>query len=333
MLKGSSSRYGSRFQWVTCLNISEHLHMTTDTRDVPVAVTGATGFVGLAVLDALTKAGIPARALVRDKQKLPERYRSNAVEVDLENASAVAEGVSGTNAVIHLAFDMRAPADQMNRVADRSTRNLISACAASGARLVLASSYSVVDWVRTKEVVSTASPTVALQGPFWYGNYAHAKAAQEALARQLCAELNVPLSIVRPSKVWDDRHLPRDVIGPKVGGVQLVVRPERQAQIVHLDECAAAFASAALSSERLEIVHLTEEPPRTVADLARELPDTRPLRVPSIFVGALMAVSPFAGALFKLGIKVPGLLLWPRVEARYPLATAKACRSQGQDLR
>ncbi|MFF2085734.1 NAD-dependent epimerase/dehydratase family protein [Nocardia sp. NPDC058176] len=66
-----------------------------------VLVTGASGFVGGAVVRALADQGVPVRAMVRDPASAPQ-----GVEVavaDLGDAAALARAVSGVRAVVHSA--------------------------------------------------------------------------------------------------------------------------------------------------------------------------------------------------------------------------------------
>lgn len=68
-----------------------------------VALTGATGFVGNAVLPALLKAGFEVSALVRQPKpsQFPEQVR--VVSGDLENPQALAALVKDVDCVVHLA--------------------------------------------------------------------------------------------------------------------------------------------------------------------------------------------------------------------------------------
>ncbi len=66
-----------------------------------IAVTGATGFVGQALLDAAAKQGLTLRALTRKPQA--PRAGVEWVRGDLGDKAALAELVSGARAVIHIA--------------------------------------------------------------------------------------------------------------------------------------------------------------------------------------------------------------------------------------
>lgn len=70
-----------------------------------VFLTGGTGFVGSYVLRELSARGHRVRALVRSRNKLDglEEYIDRVVWGDLDNEAALAEGVAGADAVIHVA--------------------------------------------------------------------------------------------------------------------------------------------------------------------------------------------------------------------------------------
>ena len=65
-----------------------------------VALIGATGFVGAAVLQELLQRGHQVVALVRDPAKLPERAGLHVVPVDVMDSQAVAAAVRGSEAVL-----------------------------------------------------------------------------------------------------------------------------------------------------------------------------------------------------------------------------------------
>ena len=72
-----------------------------------IAVTGATGFVGQALLDLAAARGVPVRALTRKAQS--PRAGVEWIAGDLEDTAALAKLVEGTEAVIHLAGVVNAP--------------------------------------------------------------------------------------------------------------------------------------------------------------------------------------------------------------------------------
>jgi len=72
-----------------------------------VALTGATGFVGLHILDRLQRAGIRCRLLVRNPRKLPALSGAEIVEGSLSDRDALTRLVKGASSVIHCAGAVR----------------------------------------------------------------------------------------------------------------------------------------------------------------------------------------------------------------------------------
>lgn len=98
-----------------------------------IAVTGATGFVGQALLERALGEGYAVRALARRDQ--PERPRLTWIPGDLADPAALARLVQGTEAVIHVAGVVNAP-DPAGFAAGNvaGTLNVIEAAQAAGVR-------------------------------------------------------------------------------------------------------------------------------------------------------------------------------------------------------
>lgn len=107
-----------------------------------VALTGATGFVGQATLDALVSQGYAVRALTRRDQ--PEQKQVRWVRGEMEDAASLAELARGVEAVIHVAGVVNAPdAAGFEACNVTGTLNLIEAMVAAGVtRFVHVSSLS-----------------------------------------------------------------------------------------------------------------------------------------------------------------------------------------------
>ena len=107
-----------------------------------VAITGATGFVGQAVLDQATQQGLAMRALVRKPQ--PPRAGVEWVEGDLDDTAALTRLVDRAEAVIHIAGVVNAP-DEAGFAAGNvaGTLNVVTAAMLAGTpRFVQVSSLS-----------------------------------------------------------------------------------------------------------------------------------------------------------------------------------------------
>lgn len=107
-----------------------------------VALTGATGFLGGSVLEQLVGDRQEVRALTRRPQ--PERTGVTWIAGDLSDATALADLVVGSSAVIHVAGAINAPDRAAFAAANRDGTDLLvkAAQAAGVSRFVLVSSLS-----------------------------------------------------------------------------------------------------------------------------------------------------------------------------------------------
>ncbi len=107
-----------------------------------VAVTGATGFVGHAVLDQATQQGLAIRSLARKPQ--PPRAGVEWIEGDLDDTAALSLLIDRADAVIHIAGVVNAP-DEAGFTAGNvaGTLNVVTAAMLAGTpRFVHVSSLS-----------------------------------------------------------------------------------------------------------------------------------------------------------------------------------------------
>jgi acyl carrier protein len=95
-----------------------------------IALTGATGFVGAAVLRALLKEGRRVRALSRREGALAPHERLEIVLGDLSSDTALERLLAGTSAVVHVAGLVKAPDRRsFEAVNVEGTRRLVEAAA------------------------------------------------------------------------------------------------------------------------------------------------------------------------------------------------------------
>ncbi|MCB9957863.1 MAG: NAD-dependent epimerase/dehydratase family protein [Rhodospirillaceae bacterium] len=144
-----------------------------------VLVTGAAGFIGRHVLDALAEAGRPARGF--DLAPLPDA-RGHVVG-DLLDPAAVATALAGVEAVIHIAgigvLWQRDPA-AYERVNVDGTRRLAEAAQAAGIRRVvlMSSAVTLVGAATARGAVVT--PAGQPPEDTLFGAYARSKRRAEA---------------------------------------------------------------------------------------------------------------------------------------------------------
>ena len=103
---------------------------------------------------------------------------------DLRSHPDLASAFDGVDALVHLAAAMSGSESAMFSGTVTATERILGVMAQTPARrLVLASSFSVYDWSRIREVLDENSPTE--QVPYATDGYAVSKVWQERVTRRL----------------------------------------------------------------------------------------------------------------------------------------------------
>jgi NADH dehydrogenase len=98
-----------------------------------ILVTGASGFVGRHVVQALLAAGKDVRALVRDPTK-GAALGCEIAEGDMTDAAALQRAVEGVDAVVHLVAVRQGKEEKFQRVMVKGGADLIAAAKEAGVR-------------------------------------------------------------------------------------------------------------------------------------------------------------------------------------------------------
>lgn len=167
-----------------------------------VLITGATGFVGSAVLRAFVAAGYRVRALVRAGSERAE-LAAGEVEVapgDLREHDALRAAVAGCEGLIHVAADYRLfvpdPAPMYATNVD-GTRALMRAALDAGVRRIVYTSSVAVLGHRADGAPADEGTRATLEDMI--GHYKRSKFLAEAAVSQLAASDGLPAVIVNPS--------------------------------------------------------------------------------------------------------------------------------------
>ena len=179
-----------------------------------VAVTGATGFVGQAVLDKAAQLAQPLRALTRRDQK--PRHNVEWIAGDLFKRDALKRLVTGTEAVIHIAGVVNAPdAEGFEAGNVTGTLEIIEAAVAAGVpRFIFVSS------------LAARQPNLSAYG------------ASKAKAEKIVAASGLDWTIVRPPAVYGphDREM-LDLFKAAKWGV-VPMPPNGRASMIHVTDLA-----------------------------------------------------------------------------------------------
>jgi nucleoside-diphosphate-sugar epimerase len=169
---------------------------------VQTVVTGATGFVGSHLVDALLAGGARVRCLVRATSRtdrLPAGV--DLAPVSLDDEQALRAAVAGAEVVFHVAGLIKAlHADEYVRANVVGTRNLALACASAAPaprRRVLVSSQAAAGPAMPSRPADERDP------PRPVSAYGHSKLAAERAA--LASAGPVEVAIARPSTVYGPR--------------------------------------------------------------------------------------------------------------------------------
>lgn len=167
----------------------------------PVLVTGATGFVGAAIVRALLARGEAVRVLARptsDRRNVANLH-VEVVEGRLEDAASLRKAMAGCRVLIHTAADYRIwvpdPAAMMKANVEGTRALMEAALAEKVERVVYTSSVATLGHVdggvADEDTPSDISDKV--------GPYKQSKFLAEEVVRRMVAEQGLPAVICNPS--------------------------------------------------------------------------------------------------------------------------------------
>lgn len=244
------------------------------TRSDVTLVTGATGFVGSAVVQALGAAGRPVRAFVRSRNgssRLP--HASELFVGDLRDGASVRRAMDGVRHVFHVAADYRLWArdpEEIVRNNRETTRNVMEAALAAGVeRVVYTSSVATLmpDPAGAADETRPASETAVI------GAYKRSKVAAERLVEAMVAEQGLPVVIVNPSTPIgprDPRPTPTGRIVVEAANGKMPAFVDSGLNLVHVDDVAAGHL-AALEKGRIGERYILGGQDVSLADMLREI--------------------------------------------------------------
>ncbi len=231
--------------------------------DVPVAVTGAGGFIGSHLVEALVTSGARVRALTSYGSRhdigalrfvpAPVRDSLDLHQGDIRDFDAMVRLVKDRAVVFHLAALIAIPYSYANPrvvfdVNVNGTLNVALAARDEGVRRLVHTSTSEV-YGTAQRVPITEEHPISAQSP-----YAASKAAADQLVLSFGRSYGMPVTVVRPFNTYGPRQsmravLPTIVVQALAGGPIRLGALETKRDMTYVADTVAGFMAAAIAPE------------------------------------------------------------------------------------
>ncbi len=239
-----------------------------------ILVTGATGFLGTALVTELVKRGEEVRVLARDEQKARQQF-GEAVTIitgEIADVKEVERAVEGASVIYHLVgrlYHPSVPTELYRQTHVEGTRILLAACKGQSQlkRIVHCSTTGVHG--------ATGTTPAAEDAPFAPTNpYEATKLEAELLALQAYKEDGLPVSVARPGLVYGpgDLHLLGFFASIKKGLFRVIDGGKALLHPIYIDDMTTAFLLCAEKPEALgRSYNIAGERPVTIRELAEAI--------------------------------------------------------------
>jgi nucleoside-diphosphate-sugar epimerase len=243
-----------------------------------VAVTGATGFLGGALVHRMSKEGVKVIAVGREVQRgsalaaLPNVIFRRA---DLSDVREAEYALSGASLVVHSAA-LSSPwgrVEDFERANVRATENVIQAAERNRTtRFVYVSSPAVYFDFRARENIGEEDPLPRVQ----VNDYARTKLEGERLTRAAHAR-GLPSVILRPRAIYgpgDTSILPRVVTALERGYFPLIDGGNARIDLTYIDDAVEALVCALHRGDALGgTFNITSADPQPLREIVDALAD------------------------------------------------------------
>jgi nucleoside-diphosphate-sugar epimerase len=224
-----------------------------------IFLTGATGYIGSAVLDAMLRAGHQVTALVRTPQAAESLSTRGVVPVlgDLKTVKSYRAAAEGFDAYVHTAADSTVKREEIDR---RAIDVLLSAATARAKTAATAFVYTSGIWVLGSDaqpLTETAQPN---PGPLLGWRPSHEDMVLKA------AGDNLRTSVIRPGIVYGgSRGIVSDLLKNAVNGlIRVIGNGENHWPLIYDRDLADLYVRAATRADASGIFHANDEADETV---------------------------------------------------------------------
>ena len=215
-----------------------------------VLLTGASGFVGSAVLRALLRDGFHVRALIRPNGQYQDLAAHDVqfIEGDLRESDSLDRACAGCRYLFHVAAEYRLAmwgGAAVHATNVTGTRNLMKAAMRAGIkRIVYTSSVATLE---PQQDGAPADETVSLPVQRAIGAYKQSKIVAEKMVIDMIKNKGLPAIIVNPSTPVgprDIRPTPTGKIVVAAASGKIPAYVDTGLNIVHVDDVAAGHLAA-----------------------------------------------------------------------------------------
>jgi len=229
-----------------------------------ILVTGATGFLGGALVQRLREDGQPLRLLMRRRYAAFEDHCGpHLIYGNLGDPAAVDRALDGIETVYHVGAAMGGGRADYECANIWGTRNVIESCLRHGVRrLIYVSSLTVLDHAGHKRGVPIHEASPSEPRPELRGFYTQTKLKAEQMILQAVKEHGLPAVIFRPGQIFGPGAATMAPAGTITLGGRWVVAGsgDRPLPLVYIDDVVDALLLAA-QNEHIggSVFHLVDD--------------------------------------------------------------------------
>jgi 2-alkyl-3-oxoalkanoate reductase len=285
------------------------VHRSTAFKPASILVTGASGFLGSALVKALLSQGKNVRVLTR---KSSDKNNQNADMClgDLGDPDVVDAAIQGTEIVYHVGAATHGSWPDYECGTIWGTKNVVASCLRHRVRrLVYVSSLSVLSYATLPAHARVSESAQLEQFPERRGHYASSKLEAEKSVMEAARGRNLNVVILRPGNIFGpgaERVPPYGII-PMGDHWMVIGRGDTLLPLVYVTDVVDALLKSAECTEAIgQVIHLVDPEQITQREYLKycqtKMPEIRVHYVPRSFLYCAAAGMQGLGALARIHV-------------------------------